>query len=547
MLDQELIQRLLAKASVVANETEDSANDANRIGTLFADIVRALDMSVTEEDIAQLIEQYGSELFLSKVNPDTAAGRIAMSDGLQLGATFAGGMTGHGGLLDGNGRGEMRSLRLWEWLEVPELRYNRTRVIVGDEWQSPGGGIIESVDTSTQTLTLKLEEGEIGLIDVDDLCMGYWHSTQAADNAADNFDDGRNNRRVAGFYTCYFRIVSVAGSNNATAEYVLRGTSDAYPVAMHPAAGMHFVVFGNPTNTDRQTSAYRTRTYTRYVRHVTTWEFSASNIAMQFGDLSNLNVLGIDVTGYSAYLDNIYMRGHIEQVDVSGLHFELTLLNSGWVSSLMDEVVTFNVLDGMGRDGSGNFTGYKLVRESGDDADDAVWNAAHTSVTSPITLRLADMGLNWFTRRTLFTLHSVGGAETISKAFTIGVRDEIALSIAFESIAGGAIVWADDVYAVVRGCVMFGQEDVTETFLARTDTTFMWWRNSGATAEDALWTPTLVRNQPNVIEIRHSAATRQDCSSLWLQNLRCEFGLTVAYTEDGRPRQAQGSLTIGNT
>lgn len=547
MIDEALIRQLLAKASVVANETEDSANDANRIGTLFADVIRALDMAVTEEEIQQLIEEFGGQLFLSKVNPDTAAGRIAMADGIQLGQTYAGGLTGHGGLLDASGRGEMRSLRLWEWLEVPELRYNRVRVIVGDEWQSPGGGIIESVDTSTQTLRLKLEDGEIGLIDTDDLCMGYWHSATPADNSADNYDDSRNNRRVAGFYTCYFRITNVSGANNDTAEYVLRGTSAAYPVAMHPAAGMHFVVFGNPTNTERQASAYRTRTYTRYVRNVTTWEFEARNVAMQFGDLVNLNLLGIDVRGYSAYLDNIYMRGHIEQVEVSGLHFVITLQNGGWVSSQMSEVVTFSVLDGMGRDGSGNFTDYMLTRESGDNADDAVWNAAHTSVTSPITLTMADMGMNWFTRRTLFTLQSVGGRETITQSFTVGVRDEIGLSVLFEAIAGGAVVWADDVYAVVRGCVMFGQEDVTDTFLTRTDTSFTWWRNSGATAEDELWQPTLVRNQPNVIEIRHSAATRQDCSSRWLQTLCCEFGLTVAYTENGRPRQTQGKLTIGNS
>lgn len=45
-----------------------------------------------------------------------------------------------------------------------------------------------------------------------------------------------------------------------------------------------------------------------------TWEFTKSMIAMQDGDLSNLNIFGLNMTGYSAYLNNIYMTGTIEQL-----------------------------------------------------------------------------------------------------------------------------------------------------------------------------------------------------------------------------------------
>ena len=48
-------EQLLRKAQIVANETETAANDANRIGTLFALIVRALGDGATEEDIKDLI------------------------------------------------------------------------------------------------------------------------------------------------------------------------------------------------------------------------------------------------------------------------------------------------------------------------------------------------------------------------------------------------------------------------------------------------------------------------------------------------------------
>lgn len=520
MIDDTLIQQLLARAGVVANETEDSANDANRIGTLFADIIRALSMLITEEELAQLISQYGSRLFLSKVNPDTAAERIIMAKGVQLGESFASGMTGHGGLLDGQGRAEMRSLKLWEWLEVPELRKNRTRIIVGDEWQAPGG-IIESVDTDNQTITLKLEEGEIGLIEEDDLCMGYWNDPDTSLNSRDTSDDGRNNRRIAGFATSYFRLTRVSGSRNENAEYVLRGQSEAYPNPYHPQVGMHFVVFGNPTKTDRQNSAYRTRTYTRYVKGVTTWEFSAANIAMQFGDLSNLSLLGINMQGYSAYLNNIYLTGHIEDVEVSGAHLEIQMLNGGWVDALNSETVTFSAKDGLGRDITGHFTGFKLTRESGDESADRAWNATHTPLTSPVTLTKADMGTLWFVRRTLFTLESLGGDETIRISFAIGVRDHQDLHIEF--VASRNVVYVDDVNVTVEARLFYGEEDVTDELLLQNTTATEWKRDSGVVAEDAAWTPTFGTTRNKIVLQHGPGYNRRDCGSQWEETLHCSF------------------------
>ena len=53
---------------------------------------------------------------------------------------------------------------------------------------------------------------------------------------------------------------------------------------------MNYVAYGNKTNVDRQTSCYSTRTYTRYLVKQNTWDQKAINIAMQFGDLSNLYI-----------------------------------------------------------------------------------------------------------------------------------------------------------------------------------------------------------------------------------------------------------------
>lgn len=256
--------------------------------------------------------------FANKQLPDTFKGKMTFDDGAQFGG-FASGMTGFGGIIDKKGNAEMQSLKLRGFLEVPELRYNRVEISMGDTWYAPSAGIIESVDTTAQTITLKLEEGEIGSPRVGDICMGIFHNLNTSENATADYDDGRGNRRFAGFATCYFRITEeLDTATYKTFKYQLRPVSGAYPTQYHPAASMTFVGYGSFSNEDRQTSRYETRTYQRYLTGVSDWEFTASNIAAQYGDLSNLSVFGINMTGYSAYLNNIYMSGVIHQFTPGG-------------------------------------------------------------------------------------------------------------------------------------------------------------------------------------------------------------------------------------
>lgn len=256
--------------------------------------------------------------FANKQFPDTFKGKMTFDDGAQFGG-FASGMTGFGGIIDKKGNAEMQSLKLRGFLEVPELRYNRVEISMGDTWYAPSAGIIESVDTTAQTITLKLEEGEIGSPRVGDICMGIFHNLNTSENASADYDDGRGNRRFAGFATCYFRITEELDTTTyKTFKYQLRPVSGAYPTQYHPAASMTFVGYGSFSNEDRQTSRYETRTYQRYLTGVSDWEFTASNIAAQYGDLSNLSVFGIEMRGYSAYLNNIYMSGVIQQFTPGG-------------------------------------------------------------------------------------------------------------------------------------------------------------------------------------------------------------------------------------
>lgn len=256
--------------------------------------------------------------FASKQFPDTFKGKMTFDDGALFG-NFASGMTGLGGMIDKKGNAEMQSLKLRGFLEVPELRYNRVEISMGDTWYAPSAGIIESVDTTAQTITLKLEEGEIGSPRVGDICMGIFHNLNTSENATADYDDGRGNRRFAGFATCYFRITEeLDTATHKTFKYQLRPVSGAYPTQYHPAAAMTFVGYGSFSNEDRQTSRYETRTYQRYLTGVSDWEFTASNIAAQYGDLSNLSIFGIEMRGYSAYLNNIYMSGVIQQFTPGG-------------------------------------------------------------------------------------------------------------------------------------------------------------------------------------------------------------------------------------
>ena len=257
--------------------------------------------------------------FANKQAPDTFKGRMTFNAGAQFGPSYASGITGVGGFISGKGAGELESLFIRRFLEVPELRYNRVGISVGDDWSAPGAGVIESVDKDQKLVTLKLEEGEIGAVAVGDICMGIFHDFDPSNNATADSDDGRGNFSFAGFATVYFRITEVLGDRNEQFRYELRPLSATFTKQIDPMESMTFVAYGSFTNPARQSSRYSTRTYQRYLRNVSDWEFTAENIAAQFGDLTNLSVFGIQMSGYSAYLDNIYLQGMISSLDKKAL------------------------------------------------------------------------------------------------------------------------------------------------------------------------------------------------------------------------------------
>ncbi len=226
---------------------------------------------------------------------------------LEVGTFISGMVGGSGARMDEKGYAEMTGLTLREFLEVPELRFNRVDVVSGELWNSIAYGTVESVDTANRVVTLKLEEGELAELHVNDICRGIFHNLTG--NADGNGVDGCGFLTMAGFSTAYFTPTEIV--ENGKFRYELKpGTS------VHPCPAMKFAVYGNFTDKTRRASAYSTRTYKRYLTGVATWEVDPErNIAMQFGDLSGLHVGGVSMEGYSAYLNNIYMKGHLEFTD----------------------------------------------------------------------------------------------------------------------------------------------------------------------------------------------------------------------------------------
>ncbi len=250
---------------------------------------------------------------------------------------YSEGMSGRGALITQAGKMECDEAIIRKSLIVPELQYNRTEVYVGNQWRSFGAGKIKSVVLDkdidgylmgTGTIYLKLEEGEIGQIALWDKCQGIFHNfDNPAGNDTENTDDGKGNFTFAGFYTSYFIITEVSTAEdedapnvrNNVARFKLRRKDDnsGWYNGMYPCEQMTFVAYANDNDETRRVCRYSTLTYERYLVNMRGWEIQKENIAAQFGDLSNLSVFDMDMTGYSAYLNNIYFSGFISQIEDS--------------------------------------------------------------------------------------------------------------------------------------------------------------------------------------------------------------------------------------
>lgn len=270
--------------------------------------------------VKALIASEGGKLFLSKLYDDTALGVITFKNsviadsmiyakkGITIG-NYISGLLGDGAIIDEHGNIEAGSLTLREFLSVPELRFNRVDVVSGELWNSIAFGTIESVDTKNQIATLKLEDGEYSGLHVNDICRGIWHNISGVNETTPGTDEC-GFEKMQGFSTAYFTPIEILDERGKQFRYSLKPNT-----TQHPTANMKFAVYGNFLDETRQSSAYSTRDYKRFLKDVSTWAIDWTNIASQFGKIEGLNIPGAPddgiLHGDGAYLTNVYMTGAI--------------------------------------------------------------------------------------------------------------------------------------------------------------------------------------------------------------------------------------------
>lgn len=334
---------------------------------------------------------------------------------------FVSGLLGHGWRINAQGSGELNSLTLRKWLDVPELRYNRVSIYTGIRWDTFGGGIIESVTPNaagawTGTGKLKLDAGEIGAIAVGDLCMGIWHDETG--NDTENSDDNRGNFTFAGFKTVYFVITGVSGTHNENFTYTLRSQAEGGN-GVHPFAQMHFAGRGSTSDTSRQAFTYTTTEYSLSLKGVSTWEFQPSNYYEIRGHIEGFSMPAIDheghpytkvFHGYGQVFGNAYVFGDIDQFERAGYTMLIDQSLNGSLAPGETEQVTIKILDGYGLDCTTQFSQISVTRDTGDAASDAIWNARHTQVDNPFDISFSDLGIDGINRM-LAVFHVVATDE----------------------------------------------------------------------------------------------------------------------------------------
>lgn len=272
--------------------------------------------------VKALIASEGGKLFLSKLYDDTALGVITFKNsviadsmiyakkGITIG-NYISGLLGDGAIIDEHGNIEAGSLTLREFLSIPELRFNRVDVVSGELWNSIAFGTIESVDTKNQIATLKLEEGEYSGLHVNDICRGIWHNISGVNETTPGTDEC-GFEKMQGFSTAYFTPIEILDERGKQFRYSLKPNT-----TQHPTANMKFAVYGNFLDETRQSSAYSTRDYKRFLKDVSTWAIDWTNIASQFGKIEGLTIPGAPddgvLHGDGAYLTNVYMTGAMIQ------------------------------------------------------------------------------------------------------------------------------------------------------------------------------------------------------------------------------------------
>lgn len=214
-------------------------------------------------------------------------------DGKIISEEFQPGLNGY--QITPEGDVELNSLKLRTFLEVPELRKNRISVS-GNEFWATDSSIIESIEQLSETefnITLKLEQNEHSPFRSSDILKSIFSTSD-------------------GFSTSYFEVTHE--SDKGFLCILLSG--------MPPQEQMTLVRVGNYADTTRQGSIYidGLNKFLRVLDGINSGRIKGENIKIHLGDLSKIaDPLFPDMSGYGAYLTNIYAKGRFVQRSGDGI------------------------------------------------------------------------------------------------------------------------------------------------------------------------------------------------------------------------------------
>lgn len=137
-------ENLSQRASVIRDEVMEKANTAQRVGSLFYDIVQYLGSLNVDELNA---------MFLRKDRNDTAAGIISFLQtvmakaGIEIGTFIDSMAAGSGAAIDVNGNAQVESIEVRSYMKVMELIINRLSAQEG-EFSFTDSGTVEQGSVS---------------------------------------------------------------------------------------------------------------------------------------------------------------------------------------------------------------------------------------------------------------------------------------------------------------------------------------------------------------------------------------------------------------
>lgn len=388
-----------------------------------------------------------------------------------------------GGTITGNLRVEgdthVKNLRVDEYLEVPELKYNRITATGNEFWVTDGGTVddVAEGDDGIYLIALKSKEGEATInFQFKDILRGIFYTENEEGNSA-------------GFRTAYYEVTGVIDQTRF------------YCISLNDIPPQRFMTLarqGNKSDENRQGSVYMDglQKFIRVSDKVTSEDIGVRNIKVQIGNLQHINhpVFG-QLEGYGALLENAYICGRLVQRDPeSGEDWVV-----GAVSVTGEQVFHYDETDKVSPDQiiiaakEQGFTSAPANRlwQYKDGTDWITLDTQHE-----LTYVLTPNAEIWGDRSTLTLRYIVAGVYydmiTITK-----VRNGDAAYIVTVDSSNGNQFLNGEMVTVLTATVFKGSTDITEDIPYNA---FNWTRLSDNPAGDTVWNElhTAIGNQITV-------------------------------------------------